>query len=53
MRVLDYCRGDLEWPFLWCVPGLRKLAAECPVDNCASDIEKRSGAKGKSENPSR
>jgi len=53
MRVLDYCRGGLEWPFLRRLPGLRQLATECPVDNCASDIEKRSGAEGKCEDPSR
>jgi hypothetical protein len=53
MRVLDGFRGELERAFCGNVPRFRHLGAERPVDDSASDIEKRSGAKGKCADPAR
>jgi len=53
MRVLDGFRGELEGSFRGNIPGFRHLGAERPVDDSASDIEKRSGAKGESADPAR
>jgi hypothetical protein len=53
VRVLDGFRGEMEGPFQGNIPGFRHLSAERPVDDSASDIEKRSGAKGKSADPAR
>jgi hypothetical protein len=53
MRVLDGFRGELEGAFRGNIPGFRHLGAERPVDDSASDIKKRGGAKGKSAEPAR
>ena len=50
MRFLNSPRRVLERPFRGNVPGVRKLAPERPVDDRASDIEKRGGTKGKGQN---
>jgi hypothetical protein len=53
MRVLDCFRGELKRAFRGDFAGFRHFRAERPVDDSASDIEKRSGAKGKCADPAR
>jgi hypothetical protein len=53
MRVLNCFRGELERAFCGNCPGVRHLGPESPVDDGASDIEKRGGAKGKCADPAR
>ena len=53
MRFLNSPRRVLERAFRGNVPGIRKLAAQRPVDDRAGDIEKRSGPKGKCQNAAR
>jgi hypothetical protein len=43
----------LERAFRSNVPGVRKLAPQCPVDNRTGDIEKRCGPEGKCQNATR
>ncbi len=53
MRFLNCSRRVLERTFRGNVPGFRQLAPERPVDDRSSDIEKRSGTKGKCQNAAR